>query len=357
LDNLREVFLRFLEFDLKFKPKKCELFKTRVEFHGRLVSRHGIEMGVAYISAVREWAVPFNVKEVERFPGFANYHRAFIARYAELAGPLYSETGMKPFHWGPEQQTAFEGLISALTSPPTLVMPIPNGMFVLDTDASGDTIGAELSQVQEGVERPIAYGRLSLGKDQRKYCTTRKELLSVVSFTCMYRHYLQGRRFIVRTDHHSLIWLLNFKSPRDQLARWLEELSQYNMEIQHRPGRNHANADALSRLPHTYSAADTEMAVHLKDLSCRGCQKCTKAHESWNTFTETVNDEVPLARPGTWTYSQKESPGSAGPDGSQATLYQCYPEGSVGSTGAGQDSRAALDYVTGKLLHSAGAPK
>jgi hypothetical protein len=80
LDNLREVFLRFREFDLKFKLKKCELFQTRVEFLGRQVSRHGIEMGDTYISAVREWAVPSNVKKVERFLGFANYHRAFIVR-------------------------------------------------------------------------------------------------------------------------------------------------------------------------------------------------------------------------------------------------------------------------------------
>jgi hypothetical protein len=214
LDNLRDVFLRFREFDLKFKPKKCELFYTRVEFLGCQVSHHGIEMGDAYISAVREWAVPSNVKEMERFLGFANYHRVFIAWYDELAGPLYSVTDKKPFHWGPKQQIAFEGLISALTSPPTLAMPIPKGMFVLDTDASGDTTGAELSQVQEGAERPIVYGSLSLGRDQMKYCTTCKELLAVVRFTRMYRHYLLGRRFIVRTDNHSLTWLLNFKSLR-----------------------------------------------------------------------------------------------------------------------------------------------
>jgi hypothetical protein len=171
----------------------------------------------------------------------------------------------------------------------------------------------------------------------------------------MYRHYLLGRRFIVRTDHHSLIWMLNFKSPQDQLARWLEELSQYNMEIQHRPGRKHVNVDALSRLPHTYGAADTAMAVHLRDLPCGGCQKCTKAHEFWNTFTETVDDVAPLARPGTLIYSQEESLGAVGPDGSQTALYQCYPEGSVGATGTGQDSRAALDYVMGEFLHLAGA--
>jgi hypothetical protein len=131
LDNLREVFLRFREFDLKFKPKKCELFQTRVEFLGRQVSRYGIEMGDAYISAVREWAVPSNVKEVERFLGFANYHRAFIAWYAELTVPLYSVTGKKPFHWGPEQQTAFEGLISALNSPRLQPCQFPRGCLSL----------------------------------------------------------------------------------------------------------------------------------------------------------------------------------------------------------------------------------
>jgi hypothetical protein len=144
----------------------------------------------------------------------------------------------------------------------------------------------------------------------------------MVRFTRMYRHYLLGRRFIVRTDHHSLIWLLNFKSPQDQLARWLEELSQYNMEIHHRPGRKHTNADALSRLPHTYEAADTAMATHLKDLPCGGCQKCTRAHESWNTFTEEVDDVAPLAKPGTWTYSPESDKEPGRPP---VALYQCYP--------------------------------
>jgi hypothetical protein len=84
-------------------------------------------------------------------------------------------------------------------------MPVSEGMFVLDTDVSGDAIVAELSQIQEGVEKPIAYGSLGLGRNQRKYCTMGKELLAVVRFTRMYRHYLLRRRFIVRTDHHSLI--------------------------------------------------------------------------------------------------------------------------------------------------------
>ena len=42
-------------------------------------------------------------------------------------------------------------------------------------------------------------------------------------------------------------WLKNFKEPTGQLARWLERLSAYDFIVQHRPGRKHLNADALSR--------------------------------------------------------------------------------------------------------------
>jgi hypothetical protein len=38
LRNLRNVLYRFREFNLKLKPKKCELFKDEVEFLGKLVS-------------------------------------------------------------------------------------------------------------------------------------------------------------------------------------------------------------------------------------------------------------------------------------------------------------------------------
>lgn len=42
--------------------------------------------------------------------------------------------------------------------------------------------------------------------------------------------------------------LMRFKHIEGQLARWLEELAQYNMDIVHRPGKKHTNADGMSRL-------------------------------------------------------------------------------------------------------------
>jgi hypothetical protein len=37
LANLRAVLVRFREYGLKLKPKKCELFQKEVEFLGRVV--------------------------------------------------------------------------------------------------------------------------------------------------------------------------------------------------------------------------------------------------------------------------------------------------------------------------------
>ena len=97
--------------------------------------------------------------------------------------------------------------------------------------------------------RVIAYGSRLLSKPERQYCVTRRELLAVIVFTDHFRPYLIGQQFVLRTDHGSLTWLANFKEPTGQTARWMEKLQSFNFQIQHRQGKKHTNADALSRLP------------------------------------------------------------------------------------------------------------
>ena len=75
-----------------------------------------------------------------------------------------------------------------------------------------------------------------------------RELLAVVNFTRHFRHFLLGRRFLLRTDHASLTWLTNFKEPEGMLARWITALAAFDFDMVHRPGKKHANADGLSRI-------------------------------------------------------------------------------------------------------------
>ena len=111
--------------------------------------------------------------------------------------------------------------------------------------------GEYFLSVQDGSLRPIAFASKLHIAAQRKYCTTTsatKELPAVATVTRQFQHYLLGRRFLIRTDHSSLAWLMRFKDIEGQLAQWLEELAQCDMQIIHRKGKEHDNADALSRL-------------------------------------------------------------------------------------------------------------
>ena len=104
-------------------------------------------------------------------------------------------------------------------------------------------------QKQEGQEIVIAYGSKTLSTAERNYCVTRRELLALVYFVDNYRHYLIGRKFLIRTDHGALKWLMEFKDPEGQIARWIQRMSIYQFNIIHRPGSQHGNSDALSRIP------------------------------------------------------------------------------------------------------------
>ena len=79
----------------------------------------------------------------------------------------------RPFHWGEEQETAFQELKRLLGQAPILVHPRKEGQFVLDTDASNEGIGAVLSQILDNEEKVIAYASKTLTKTERNYCITR----------------------------------------------------------------------------------------------------------------------------------------------------------------------------------------
>ena len=156
-----------------------------------------------------------------------------------------------------EQKRAFEELKHHVTSAPVLAYPDlspGSGTFVLDTDASQRLgIGAVLLQVQPGgTERVVAYGSRLLNDHERNYCTTRLEMLALVTYVDYFRYYLAGCKFLVRTDHHSLKWLMSFREPEGQIARWLERLQEYDFEVEHRAGKSHCNADAMSRKPRRF---------------------------------------------------------------------------------------------------------
>ena len=252
LQNIALVFERLRQMGLKLQPTKCSLCKERVSFLGHIVSRAGVTTDPEKTKRVVTWPTPTSQREVQQFLGLANYYRRFVKNFATIAKPLHRLTEKNvPFGWTQEAEEAFAQLKQRLTSPPILAHPDFSLPFILDTDASSSGIGAVLSQKHaDGQEHVVAYASRTLSKSERRYCTTRRELLAVISFMKQFRPYLLGRHFTLRTDHGSLTWLSNFREPDGQLARWITSLQEYDFSVEHRQGRSHNNADALSRCPY-----------------------------------------------------------------------------------------------------------
>ena len=254
LNNLKIVFQRLRGYGLKLKPRKCKMFQREVEYLGRIVSGNGIRADPGKTQAIQDWPLPGTVRELKSFLGFCSYYREFIPNFAGIAAPLLTmakgRDGNRTLMLTEEAREAFNALKEVFLSPGILGYPVEGGEFILDTDASLHSIGAVLSQVQDGREVPLSFASNTLSAAQMNYCTTKRELLAIVVYTKKFRHYLFGSKFKIRTDHAALKWLLNFKEADGMMGRWLAHLSELgvsNSMILHRKGSQHVNADALSR--------------------------------------------------------------------------------------------------------------
>ena len=215
LERLKQVFERLAHAGLKLKPKKCFLFRKRVSYLGHVVTEESITADPGKVEQIRTWPVPESSMEVKSFLGLASYYCRFIPAFSTVAQPLYKLTEAKTeFVWTGQCQQAFDGLKRLLTSARVLAYLTREGKFVLDTDASDHGIGAVLSQLQDVVERPIAFASQTLSKSERNYCVTHHELLAIVEFVKQHRHYLQGARFSIRTDYAPLCSVINAQGSR-----------------------------------------------------------------------------------------------------------------------------------------------
>ena len=167
----------------------------------------------------------------------------------------------------PKAIDSFDRLKRLLTSPELLAYPDfdSNEKFILDTDYSNEGIGVVLSQIQDGVERPIAFNARKLKPSESQYASHKGELLALIFGINSYKFFLTGKSFLVRTDNNALSWLKSQKDAKGMLKRWLRILSTYEFEVKHRPGTQHANADALSRAPHAPTLDTTEATELLDD--------------------------------------------------------------------------------------------
>ncbi|KAJ1582787.1 hypothetical protein NDA12_003035 [Ustilago hordei] len=147
----------------------------------------GIEMDPEKVCTVKEWPMLESVHDIQRFLGFANFYRRFIAHFAHIAKPLTSL--VKPTEWfkkfelPEEAQQAFHKLIQAFTSAGVLQHFDYHLATRLETNASDFAIAGVLKQEHEGRWHPVAFYSRKMSSAEKNYEIHDKELLAVV--TCL----------------------------------------------------------------------------------------------------------------------------------------------------------------------------
>ena len=249
--DLGEVLGRIRSAGLTLRASKCVVAASEVPFLGHILNKEGIKPDPSKVKAINAILPPKTQTQLRRFLGMTGFYRKFIPNYAASAQPLYALTKKGvAWEWKGEHQEAFQHLKAALTSDTLLIHPDFSRDFVVTTDASNDGLGATLSQAgTDGDLRPVAYAAKLFNRAQRNYSTLDRELYAIV-YACLYwRVYLEGKPFLIRTDHAPLQYILN---PRTKLTprqiRWAADLRQFEFRVEHVKGKENVVPDALSRL-------------------------------------------------------------------------------------------------------------
>ncbi|KAE8710387.1 hypothetical protein F3Y22_tig00110321pilonHSYRG00086 [Hibiscus syriacus] len=138
---------------------------------------------------------------------------------------------------------SFEELNRTICLAPVLALPYFTKFFYLETDASSGVIGAVLSL--EG--RPIAFLSKALSPRHAALSIYEREYLVILLAASKWRHYLESKPFIIKTDHEPLKYLLEQKLTTVIQKRGLTKLLGLDYTIQYRKGKSNVVADALSR--------------------------------------------------------------------------------------------------------------
>jgi hypothetical protein len=246
--RLEDVLQGFDKANLQLNPGTCVLAQPQVQHLGFVLSKRGVSASPDKVKAVRDYPPPKNVRDIRAFVGLASFYRRLVPNFAAIAKPLTELTQKdRPFVWGRCQQKAFEEMKDKLCTTPVLAYPNFDPPFILTTDVSKVAVAAILSQVQDGEEKPFAYGSRQLNKAEQAYSASEAEMLALVWATRYFRCYLFGKQFLVRTDHSALSYLRTFSDTNSRLMRWSLRLSELDFIVEHKAGTKIGHANALSR--------------------------------------------------------------------------------------------------------------
>lgn len=115
IDLLERIFIQLIKHNIKLRIGKCSFFKPYARYLGFIFSRDGLKADERKTICIKNFPVPRNLKETQRFVGMCSFYRRFVPGFSKIATDLYALCKKNtPFIWDNKCQTAFETCVLML---------------------------------------------------------------------------------------------------------------------------------------------------------------------------------------------------------------------------------------------------
>ena len=254
MNKLEDILNALLKNGLKVSPKKCQLFRTNLQYMGNKIFIENRKVCIKpsrnRLEAIQKLQPPKTPKGCRSFAGVVNFLSMFCSDLQRLLKPIYDlMRKSRSFHWGKEQQDSFVEIKCRLTKPPVLHMPNKTGRFHLYSNTSKFATGSTLHQIQGGKPKLIAYASKRLPEAARNYSITELELCGLAINIASFSHLLKRVYFKAIVDHLALIHIIKSKAKpaTTRIKRLLEIISSYSFNLYYMKGKDMVLSDFLLR--------------------------------------------------------------------------------------------------------------
>lgn len=251
IENLRWVLHKLRDEKLYLSTTKVDILSAVMDCLGHSIDNQGLHADTDKMCRVRDWPIPRQWHDVQRFLGLVQYLAHFMPDVSAYTGPLSSMMrNGQSFYWRPLHQKCFDE-IKRLACKCPILRPIdvslPEPIWLV-TDASATGVGAMYGQGADWTKcRPAGFMSKKFTSAQFSYFTYEQEGLAVVEALMRWEDKLLGRRFTLVTDHKSLSFLKEKSKLIPRLQRWMEYIARFDYDIKWVEGESNRVADALSR--------------------------------------------------------------------------------------------------------------